>query len=398
MKILQIANKAIYPPDGGTLAILNLAKGYVENGNQVHLLNMITHKHINKFDEIKEGENKSFQITGVKINTGISIFKLIINLITSTKPYISERFISIKFRNKLVEIIKNETFDIIQIEGLYVLQYIDDIRKIYKGKILYRSHNLEHLIWERNSVESKSFVKKYYFKITGRRLLKLEKTLLNRYDYIVPITDSDLDIYKKLGNNKPAIIAPFGLDLNSFKAKHIKITDSKQSINYIGALDWIPNQQGLIWFIESCLPEIIKSFPEIKLNIAGRNAPKWLIEKFNHKSIKYFGEVSNAYDFIQYSGPVIVPLFSGSGMRVKIIECMALKKTIIATNVAAEGIECRNNENILLADSAPDFSQLVLIALKNKAYQKEIGENAFRFVNEKYNFTKIASNIIDQIG
>ena len=77
---------------------------------------------------------------------------------------------------------------------------------------------------------------------------------------------------------------------------------------------------------------------------------------------------------------------------------MALKKTIIATSVAAEGIECSNNENILLADSATDFSQQVLITLKNKAFQKEIGENAFRFVNEKFNFTKIASNIIDQIG
>ncbi len=397
MKILQIANKAIFPPDGGTLAILNLAKGYIKNGCQVHLLNMITHKHINKLNEIEEGENESFQITGVKINTRISVFKLIINFFFSNKPYISERFISKKFKSKLVEIIKSETFEFIQLEGLYVLQYIQLIRKIYKGKILYRPHNLEYLIWERNSIESKSFIKKYYFKITSIRLIKLEKSLLNRYDFIIPITNTDSDIYKKLGNNKPSILAPFGLNLNSFESKQIKITDSEQSINYIGALDWIPNQQGLIWFIENCLPEIIKSFPEIKLNIAGRNAPKWLKRKFNNKNIKFFGEVDNAYDFIQYPGPIIVPLFSGGGMRVKIIECMALKKAIIATNVAVEGIEPSYDENILLANSASDFSQLVLVALKNKELQKEIGENAFRFVSEKYNFTKIASNIIDQI-
>ena len=398
MNILQIANKAIYPPDGGSLAILSLSKGYIRNGHRIHLLNMITHKHFNNYEIIEIEYKDSLKISGVNVNTQISFFRLLINLLFSNKPYIAQRFVSKKFVSKLINLLNNNSFDFIQIEGLYSLQYINTIRNEFGGSILYRPHNIEFQIWRRNYKETKSLIKKLYFKSLFKRLKKLEENLLNTYDFLIPISKSDAKIYNKLGNSKPVKTSPFGIDLKKIQDQYVEInSDIDQCINYIGALDWIPNQEGLLWFIDHCFPVIIKSFPHIKLNIAGRNAPKWLIRRFNHSNINFLGEVKNAYEFIQKSGPIIVPLFSGSGIRVKIIESMAFKKAIVATDTAAEGINCHQNVNILLANNDQDFASSVISLLNNVGLQKEIGENAFKFVKEHYDFEKIAIDILNFI-
>lgn len=395
MKILQIANKAIYPPDGGSLAILSLAKGYNENGHRVHLLNMVTHKHSNKDHFIDPKYRKSLHIEGVKVNTRISFVKALVNLLFSDKPYIAQRFISNPFKEKIQQLLQNGEFDIVQFEGIYVLQYINHIRTYFQGKIIYRPHNLEHLVWERNAAKSRNKFKSWYFKILAERLKNLEKSLLNTYDYIFPISKNDATLFKLLGNTKPVKVVPFGMDIKKLNQQSSP-ENGIQQVNFIGALDWIPNQEGLLWFVENCLEHIVKHDPDIKLNVAGRNAPKWLIRKLNHLNINYIGEVENAYKFMLTPGPIIVPLFSGSGMRVKIIEAMALKKAVVATEIASEGIQCTNEENILI-QSKETFTNAVIRLLENKPLQYKIGENAHNFVADQYDFIKIASSALNFI-
>ncbi|MFC2152213.1 glycosyltransferase family 4 protein [Bacteroidota bacterium] len=398
MNILQIANKAIYPPDGGSLAILSLAKGYISNGHRVHILNMITQKHYNNEQIIEDKYKDSLNIVGVKINTRISIFKLIFNLLFSNKPYIAQRFISKKFKSKLVDLLANYEFDFIQIEGLYVLAYVRTIKNIFNGKIIYRPHNIEHLIWKRNYEESKSIIKKVYIKNMHKRIKKYEQNLLNNYDFVIPISQIDANIYKELGNIKPIKVIPFGIDVKRLEEELIvEKPTSVQSINYLGALDWIPNQKGLLWFINNCFPIVLQSYPNLTLNVAGRNTPHWFKNKLDKPNVKFYGEVENAYEFIQKHGPVIVPLFSGSGMRVKIIESMALKKAIVATSIAAEGINIEHYKNIIIANTELEFANAIISLLNNIDLQNEIGENAFKFVKTYYDFENIASETLNFI-
>lgn len=395
MNILQIANKAIYPPDGGALAILSLAKGYIENGHRVHLLNMITHKHINKGQFIDDKYRHTLTINGVYVNTKITCINALLNLFFSNKPYIAQRFVASQFNQKINQLLQNQQFDVVQFEGLYALQYISCIKSFYNGKIIYRPHNLEHLIWERNAEKSENIFKRWYFNILSERLKKLEKSLLNTYDFIFPITKIDAEVFNQLGNTKPVRVVPFGMDIKKInEQKHPK--EGTKQLNYIGALDWIPNQKGLLWFIDNCLDKIATVYPDITLNIAGRNAPDWLIQKLNHPNINFIGEVENAYEFMQTPGPIIVPLFSGSGMRVKIIEAMALRKAVIATEIAVEGIDCKHEQNILI-HTKETFANGVIRLLKDEAFQNKIGENAYHFVANQYDFIKIASDALNFI-
>ena len=398
MNILLISNKATYPPDGGNIAILNLAKGYAKLNHKITLLNMITHKHINKPDIIRELKQRNIEIIGVKVKTRISIFKLFFNLLFSDKPYNLERFNSKKFSDQIISLLNREHWDFIQIEGLYVSQYISIIRKHFNGKIVFRSHNIEHIIWEENSSFSNSRIKKLYFKLLAKRLKKFELKTINNYDFILPISSVDAEFYKSNKNNKPILITPFGIDPEIYDEilNQTHLNSSSPNILFIGSLNWIPNQDGLIWFTDNCLPLIREQIPLTKLIVAGRNAPKWFKKHIENKGCQIIENVENAHSFLLTDGIFIVPLFSGSGMRVKIIEAMALRKAIVSSPKGSEGINCTEKE-ISIAETPQEFANSIIHLLNNRLQQNNLGNSAQELIKSDYNINKIADSVINFI-
>lgn len=401
MNILQISNKALFPPDGGSLAILNLANAYARLNHNVTLLNMVTHKHYNKDSDIRVLKERNIELIGIEVNTKISVLKLLLNFFFTKRPYTLERFINQNFSNRLISLIVQKKWDFIQIEGLYVLFYIDIIREYYPGKIIYRPHNIESEIWFENAKNTRSILKKIYFTVLANRLKKFELKYINSYDVLLPISNTDAHFYTGNGNIKPMLTTPFGVEIGQFDSFYSQVSKPENSptILYIGALDWIPNQQGLIWFIKNCFPLIISQVSNVELLIAGRNAPKWFVKRLSsNNNIRFVGQIENACDFFSIPGPMIVPLFSGSGMRVKIIEAMAFKKAIVSTPKGAEGIDKLNEEKILISNNPHSFAENVLKLLENRDLRNSIGNTAHDFVLNEYNIETIASKAIQFIN
>jgi glycosyltransferase involved in cell wall biosynthesis len=392
MRILQICNKFPYPPkDGGAIAILNLTKGLRSNGHHLKILAMNTSKHYINPDEVFEVMKDIAEFDYVNINTETKITRAVINLLFSRLPYNAERFISKEFNRKLEEIMKEDNFDIVQLEGLYLLPYIKIIRKLSDAKIVFRAHNIEHEIWNRIVFNTHNIIRKKYLQILAKRINKLELDSLNSYDLLIPITKRDAKILNDLGNNKPFHVCPSGLDIEKATVSN---TYTHHSLFFIGSLDWIPNREGLLWFIENVWTKINNKEPELKFFIAGRNAPKKLAEKLsNYRNIIFEGEVEDASQFMQDKSIMVVPLLSGSGMRVKIIEGMSLGKAVITTTIGAEGIDIKHSENILIADSADDFKKEIENLLENKSFFTKIGENARSFVIDKMDNRKITASL-----
>ncbi|MDX9694988.1 MAG: glycosyltransferase family 4 protein [Bacteroidales bacterium] len=399
MNILIISNKAVYPRDGGNLAILNLAQGYAKKEHHVVILNIVTHKHCNRTEDISSLKNQHIDLTGVSVDTRISIYKLIKNLLFSTHPYNLERFISTDFSEKILELIKQQSFDFIQLESLYTLPYIDLIRKNYAGKIVYRPHNIEYTIWKENASYSRYLIKKMYFNLLSKRLKKFEQSHINTYDLLLPISHTDGLFYEQFKNTKPFLVTPFGINAEFYRNINTQQNTKEEhpTLLFLGSLDWIPNQMGLYWFIKNVLPKIRNKIPEIRLKVAGRNAPAWFIKKLAKHKVQYYGTIENASDFLLSDGLVIVPLFAGSGMRVKIIEAMALGKTIISTPKGAEGIKATSNE-IIIAENANQLTESIVNLINNKEKQIEIGNFAKQRIKTDYNSDTIAENTLQFIA
>ena len=394
MEILIISNKVPYPAnDGGAIATLSLAKGFVALKNNVSIFSMNTNKHYCDINCVSEDLKKIINFYIVDVPAKITAHGALRNYIFSNLPYNAERFIVKNFKSELIKHLKQKKYDVIQLEGLYLLPYVDIIRKYSTALISYRAHNVEHEIWERVLEQEISKSKKIYLKSLVKRLVKFEKNLLNNYDVIVPITERDEKKINSLGNTKPSSVSKTGINFEKL------IIDNKNteypSIFHIGALDWAPNQEGLKWFFNNVWQTIIDKKPDLKIYIAGRNAPK-NFEDFlkSQKNTIYLGEINDAYNFINSKAVMIVPLFSGSGLRIKIIEGMSLGKVIVSTSIGTEGINTTHEKNIIIANTKTEFTNSIINICSDIDKFNKISNQAIEFSRNNFDIIKISDNLI----
>jgi glycosyltransferase involved in cell wall biosynthesis len=160
-------------------------------------------------------------------------------------------------------------------------------------------------------------------------------------------------------------------------------------------MEWTPNQEGLVWFLDNCWNEIHKKYPDLKFYVAGRNAPSWLQKKLEAPNVIFKGEVADAYEFMNSKSIMIVPLYSGSGMRIKIIEGMALGKPIVSTKVGTEGIATTSGKNIIVADDAKIFINSIYELIENREYFDSISKNAIEFIHKNFDNLTTASTLVE---
>ncbi|MFO7656333.1 MAG: glycosyltransferase [Bacteroidales bacterium] len=394
MRILQLCNKVPYPlKDGGVMAIHNLTKGLTNAGAEICLMAMNTSRHRTDSTLVaayfRGFQNLSVHL--VDVNTDIKYLSALRNLIFSDLPYNAERFIDKNFGAKLKTLLQAEHYDIVQFEGLYLMPYAEIVRRYSGAKVALRAHNVENEIWFRNLQSEKNLLKKVYLGIFANRLKNFELTQVNKYDLLVPITLRDAEIFNRMGNKKPICVCPYGYIGNSGPVDYG--TNNKRSFFFIGSLDWIPNQQGITWFVENIWKRISLESEDNQLHVAGRNAPLWLKKYLENHNINFAGEVEDAGEFMKDKGIMVVPLFSGSGMRVKIVEALAAGKAIVSTSLGAEGIDLTDSENIMLANTPEDFVQAAKKLCSDSNFYLDIVKNAVKFVNERLNNDTIVNNL-----
>lgn len=391
MNILQICTKVPFPPkDGGAAAVYALSKSFAALGHHVDILAINPAKHFVSSNQI---EHLPFTVYPVAVNTNVTIAGALFNLFFSSFPYHVQRFRSSVFETKLTDILSSNTYDVIQIEGIYLCYCIPLIRKYSKAKISLRAHNVEHSLWQDIAKHEKRFLIRQYLKIQTERLKKFELNQLHHTDVVVAITEADATVFK---TSKPLMnikIIPFGVDPIDKKINPPTII---HSMFYIGALDWLPNQEALEWFLAKVWPKILILFPSFEFYIAGRNAPNRLVDYLKTLcQVFYCGEVESSSEFMELHDMMVVPLFSGSGMRVKIIEAMNNGKLIIASDKACEGIPVQNNKHLRIASRVDEFVAAIEMSVKQPETNYNLLTEAKKLITENFNTLALASDLLN---
>jgi glycosyltransferase involved in cell wall biosynthesis len=380
MKILQICHRIPYPPlDGGNIAMLNLADSLHKAGCKLRLFALNTSKHHVDPSTLPSFFTSDFNFESEEIDTSLGVIGILKNFFTDSS-YNVDRFYSKTVEEKLIGILKSEKFDLVQLETLYTAPYIDSIRRHSKAKIVLRAHNSEHIIWERLAKLEASPLKKWYLNFLATRLKKYELNTLQKVDAIVPITKIDAAVFKYSGYKGPLLSIPLGIDLKNYPLEEF---NQELSLFHLGSMDWMPNQEAIRWFLFSVWPAVHKKFPALRLHLAGRGFPSDLLV-MKIPGVHMQGKVDDANRFMLDKQIMIVPLLSGSGMRVKIIQGMALGKTIISTGIGAEGIDVRDGYNILIADTPAAMLEKIEMCLSDPERCRQIGLNGRKFITENY--------------
>jgi polysaccharide biosynthesis protein PslH len=393
MKILQLCKKFPFPlKDGEAIAVTYLAKAFRALGNEVTLLSMNTSKHWYNTAELPADFDHYSEIHTVYIDNRIHPWPAFLNLF-SERSYHIERFEDELFAKKLVELLQNEDFDVVQLESVYLAPYIPFIRHYSDARIALRAHNVEHEIWERVASNGNIFKRRYLQTITPR-LKKYEVEHLNRYDLLVGISARDVEHFRRLGLRIPAVVTPIGLDCRDYRPDPGSFK-RPLSLSFIGSLDWMPNQEGLRWFLDEVwTPLLAPEFPELTFHIAGRTAPDWL-RRLKLPRVFFHGEVPSAPDFLNAHSVMVVPLLSGGGMRAKILEGMAVGKAVLSTRLGMEGIGARPQQEYLQADTPQEFVESIRWCTTQGARLAELGRRAQIFCSQHFDNVEIAEKLLD---
>ncbi len=367
-----------------------MISGLIDAGHTLKVLAANTNKYTVRPDEVPTDFMDSTQIEFVDIDLSLNVPDAVYNYL-SRKSYHVSRFHTKAFAAKLVEILKKDSYDIIQLEMLYMASYLDVIRKYSKAPVVLRAHNIEHKIWQRVAENCTNPFKRMYLNHLYRALRRFEIGILNKVDGVVAITPVDARNLDRLSHSTNIISIPFGIKLDTLSENPVQPAEA--SLFHIGSMNWFPNEEGIRWLIAEVWPKLSLRLPELELHLAGRYMTDWLTN-LSIPRVIVDGEVPDVWEYMQRFSIMVVPLFSGSGIRIKIVEAMAAGKAIITTTIGAEGINYENGQDLLIAKDAKSFADAIIRLCSDSALRESLGRNARMLIAKDHDNTKLMQKLI----
>jgi glycosyltransferase involved in cell wall biosynthesis len=382
MHILQLCPRVPYPPhDGGAIAMYETVRGLAEAGHRVTVLAINTPKH--------QQPATALDHLGPSVR--------LVNLLFSRLPYNVQRFVSGKLVDALARLLREEIIDVVQFEGTFVAWYNEFVQSeeliAEQTLTILRAHNVEYTIWEMLASRARNPLKKLYLTNMAQRLRKFEQEYLTYFDGVAAITEEDARRLRALGCPDPVVFIPASFDLT--RLAPAATPAQPRTVFLIGSLNWLPNLEGVDWFLREVWPLAHAEMPELELHVAGSHPPAHLTERPKGKdNVFIHGFVDSAPAFMQQYELMLVPLLSGGGMRVKVVEGMALGKAILSTGLGAEGIAARDGENILLRDSPTAWLEVLRDYYHGRLPLAAIGQAAARTAHDEYDTRQVTQRLL----
>ncbi len=371
------------------MAMAAMTESMLKDGHAVRTLCISTYKHRFTKSKVDPEILRLTNMESVEIDTHIRLLPALINLFGGSS-YNVARFHSREFESKLVSILKDESFDIIQLESIFCTPYLESIRLLSNAKVVVRTHNVEFKIWEQLAKQEKNPLKKWYLKLLTKRLRTDETSILKQVDGIISITNEDRLEFENMGINRPIEVIPIGFEISSTKSVPVQTEELK--LYHIGAMDWKPNIEGISWFLKEVWGKIEEAFPAVECFLAGRNMPNSIYE-LSKGNLHVQGEIESVSEYVFDKNIALVPLLSGSGMRVKIVEALALGKVVISTTIGAQGIPYEDGTNMLIADTPKDFVRKIKMLIDNPDMIRSIGENGRHLALQKFDLNELSTKL-----
>lgn len=387
MRILQLCPKVPWPPDdGGRVAARVLALSLVRAGADVRTLSLNPGKHRVDPRSLPD-EARALRLEAIDVDTSVTVGGALKSLVLGTS-YNVERFFSGPFERRMTEIVRDDPPDAVLLESLYMVPYVPALRAATRAPVVLRSLNVEHEIWRGLARGEPRVARKLYLDLLERRLRAFEVATLNDVDAILPVTPEDAATFRRLGASVPVHVAPVGVDSGSYPDRSGQ--GDPRTLVFLGSLDWRPNLEAVHWFLETVWPLVRQAVPDARFHLGGSNPPQDLPVPAREEGVRFLGRVDDARAFLASGAAMVVPLLSGGGLRVKILEAMALGIPVVSTRLGAAGIGARDGEEILLADQPDRLARACVTLLSDRERAVSVGLAGRRKVRAAFDADVVA--------
>lgn len=411
MHILQVCYRVPYPPhDGGAIGVYEIIRGVSGAGHRVTVLAVNTPKHHQPATALDHLGPRVRMIT-VDVDTRLAPWPALKNLVGvgaaqefGAFPYNVERFVSPAFAARLIEVLSAERFDAVHFDGTFVAWYAGFLAqesragrlpaRAFLPPFVLRMHNVEYVIWQRLAERERNPLKQWYLRHLAGRLRNFEQWMLRQVDAVAAITQDDVNRLRALGCPAPLAIVPAPANTSRFRPDPDR-RPQPRTLFMLGSLNWLPNLEGVNWFLREVWPQAHHEMPELELHLAGTDPPAYLTSRpAGQDNVFVHGFVESAPAFMQAYELMLVPLLSGGGMRIKIVEGMALGKAILSTSIGAEGIAAQDGAELLLRDGAEAWLQGLRDYYHGRLPLAAIGAAAARTAQARYSTEAVAQGFV----
>jgi glycosyltransferase involved in cell wall biosynthesis len=248
-------------------------------------------------------------------------------------------------------------------------------------------HNVETMIWERHAQTGRTPLHRAYFRLQAQRMCNWEKAACNSASHVIAVSDVDQRIMRERFGVRNISAVGTGVDLDYFAAPRDKTLQF--DFVFVGSMDWMPNVDGVEWFLSEVFPIVKAAKPDARLAIVGRNPPPTILAKADQTNVVVTGTVPDVRPFLWQSAISIVPLRVGGGTRLKIFEAMAAGTPVVATAIGAEGLPVQHGSTIQIADTAQDFAAECLRLLANPHQSARISQTALDIVRANFSWERV---------
>lgn len=383
MRILQICSKPPFPAvDGGCVTSVSLANSLIEKGHSLKVFCLATYKHPFLPDRMPENFLHQSDLECVTIDSRVKLIPALLSLFEK-ESYNLYRFFSPEADQTLIRIVTEENFDCIILDGLYTSVYLQGLQYYSTAKIILRQHNIEWKVWKTLADKESNPFKRYYYKLASQKIEKHEKAVLQEVDAVIGISEEETNTLQDC-TNKPCIWIPAGMKTGKGWPNY-----SNLDCQFVGSMDWTPNKEGVIWFLEEVWPKVNQLVPGSNFHLAGRSMPPPIQSK-NLPGFVKLGFLESLDEFWKISGVLVAPLLSGGGLKIKIIEAMVNGLAVLTTSHGAEGLPGIPGHHYLVAKNADEFITHLSQVLVNPEYKQILGERAKELANACFGETFIA--------
>ncbi|MGB7583641.1 MAG: glycosyltransferase [Terriglobales bacterium] len=315
-------------------------------------------------------------------------------LMFTREPYNISKYCRPRVRRALGQLLGREKFDVIVCDFVIAAGAIP--WEVPTPKVLF-THNVESMIWKQHYQLSRSLLWKLLSWREWQTMQTAERKYLGEADHVLTVSEDDRRFFARFADPSKLSVVPTGVDNEFFSP--VEQSETANSLVFTGSMDWLPNEDGMIYFIKEILPLIRRELPEVSLTIVGRNPSKQLKDlAARTANVQVTGWVEDVRPFLSQAAVCVVPLRIGGGTRLKIFEAMSMGKAVVSTTIGAEGLPVHPEEHLMTADEPEQFATITVALLRDPARRCSMGLAARELVVKNYSWTKVAKQFADILG
>ncbi len=391
MKILQLAPRFPFPADdGGKIVMANTFCEFSKQNQDIILFSFNREKYIQE-SAILEAE-KFGLVEIFNYNTKNTPLKIIKSILTNQPVYL-QKYNNRQAINKIEEKVVEIQPDVIQVEHTCMAPLGLYFKKKYNIPVGLRLHNIESNIWASYADELSNPFSKIYIKKQAELLRRYELDIISQVDINFTITEKERKKILKLRPESNIITSSPGIYPDKWVPSDFSRRNLKQLI-LATTFDWIHNVNALKWFLDEVLPKVHKEEPEVKMLILGKNSPDW-VKRYSNLGAISVGYVSDIQEYMRQSSIYVAPLFVGAGIRIKILEAMAMAMPVVATTISSDGITAKDTDGLYTIDDPQKYAEKIIELMKNPELCSSAGENARTYVVNNFSWELGVSIMIE---